>query len=29
MVRKRRFDDPEEEDAKFSVVTDIDHLDQN
>lgn len=24
MVRKRRFDDPEEEDAKFSVVTDID-----
>lgn len=23
MVRKRRFDDPEEEDAKFSVVTDI------
>ena len=24
MVRKRRFDDTEEEDAKFSVVTDID-----
>ena len=24
MVRKRRFDDPEEEDAKFSVVTDLD-----
>ncbi len=24
MVRKKRFDDPEEEDAKFSVVTDID-----
>ena len=24
MVSKRRFDDPEEEDAKFSVVTDID-----
>ncbi len=24
MARKRRFDDPEEEDAKFSVVTDID-----
>ncbi len=24
MVRKRRFDAPEEEDAKFSVVTDID-----
>lgn len=24
MVRKRRFDDSEEEDAKFSVVTDID-----
>ena len=24
MIRRRRFDDPEEEDAKFSVVTDID-----